>query len=61
MTDFEKKIRIRDLKQMLDNSDFKVLKCYEAQMLGETTPYNVTELVAQRRAWRDELNVLEAG
>jgi len=51
--------RISELKYLLNNEDYKVIKCYEAQLLQEEMPYNLQELLAQRKAWRDEINALE--
>lgn len=56
----QEKAKIRELKENLQNTDFKVLKCYEASMLDEPLPYDLPELVAERRAWRAELNELES-
>jgi hypothetical protein len=51
--------RLRDLKQMLIDTDFKIIKCYEAQMLGEPLPYDFQALVADRKMWRQEINELK--
>jgi predicted nuclease with TOPRIM domain len=51
--------RLSHIKKYLDNSDYKIIKCYEAQLLQEEMPYNLQELLAQRKAWRDEINALE--
>jgi hypothetical protein len=51
--------RISELKYLLNNEDYKVIKCYEAQLLQEEMPYNLQELLAQRKAWREEINALE--
>lgn len=55
----DKKSAIRILKKQLDSTDYKVIKCYEAQLGNEEMPYNLQELLAQRKAWRDEINQLE--
>lgn len=55
----EKGQRILELKFFLDSGDYKVIKCYEAQLSNEEMPYNLQELLAQRKAWRDEINALE--
>lgn len=57
--DIMTKARIRELKDLLQQTDFKVLKCYEASMLGEPFPYDLEALVTERKAWRKELNELE--
>jgi hypothetical protein len=57
---FLDKISLVDsLKQNLINTDYQVIKCYEASLLNEEMPYNLQELLAQRKAWRDEINALE--
>lgn len=53
------KDKIKILKQQLNNSDYKVIKCYEAQLGNEEMPYNLQGLLAQRKAWREEINALE--
>lgn len=56
----QEKARVRELHQNLADTDFKVIKCYEAQLMGEKMPYDVEALIVQRREWRKELNELEA-
>jgi len=51
--------RLQELIAMLGSTDYKVTKCYEAQLLGLPMPYDVQELTSQRQAWRDEINSLE--
>lgn len=55
----EKQAVIDSLKAQIAEGDYKVIKCAEAQLMGEELPYNVTELHAQRQALRDEINKLE--
>jgi hypothetical protein len=58
----EKNIKIRKVKELkdnLNNSDYKIIKCYEAFMRQLPLPYNLEELSAQRDAWRAEINELE--
>lgn len=55
----EKQAAIDALKAQIAESDYKVIKCAEAQFLGEELPYNVAELHKQRQALRDEINKLE--
>lgn len=52
---------IEALKQALDATDYKVTKCYECALVGETLPYDVQELHRERQAIRDEINRLESG
>lgn len=56
----EKQAVIDSLKAQIAESDYKVIKCAEAQLMGEELPYNVAELHAQRQALRDEINKLES-
>jgi hypothetical protein len=51
--------KFNELKKLLEDTDYKVIKCYEAQLGNEEMPYNLTELLAERKAWRDEINALE--
>jgi hypothetical protein len=51
--------RIEELKTMLKDTDYQIIKCYEAQLLNEEMPYNLQELLSQRKAWRDEINAIE--
>lgn len=56
----EKQAVTDSLKAQIAESDYKVIKCAEAQLMGEELPYNVAELHAQRQALRDEINKLES-
>lgn len=47
--------RIRELKQLLANTDYKVQKYLEGQMSEDEW----TTAKAERQAWRDEINKLE--
>lgn len=51
--------RVFELKKFLSDSDYKIIKCYESELAQEEMPYNLQELLAQRKAWRDEINQLE--
>lgn len=51
--------QIAELKKKLADSDYKVIKCSECQLLGQELPYDVTELHAERQAIRDQINQLE--
>ena len=45
----------------LDSYDYKIIKCYEAALLGKKDmPYDVNGLVEQRQAVRDKINALQA-
>jgi hypothetical protein len=51
--------KINELKLKLNETDYQVIKCYEASLLEEEIPYDLQELLAQRKAWREEINTLE--
>ncbi len=42
-----------------DYGDWKIIKCYEAALLGLEMPYDVTELHEKRQKARDRINELE--
>lgn len=52
----EKQARLNALKQLLISSDYKALKFSE----GGIADADYAPIKAQRRAWRDEINTLEA-
>jgi hypothetical protein len=56
---FNKMGQIDNLKNLLNQSDYKIIKCYEAQLLNEPMPYDLPALLAERKAWRNEINTLE--
>ena len=51
--------QISELKELLRASDYKVIKCLEAFVAGETMPYDFVQLKAQRKTWREEIAKLE--
>ena len=51
--------QIADLKAQLSATDYKVVKCSEAQLAGEELPYDIAELHAERQVIRDRINELE--
>lgn len=51
--------RIWELKDQLAQGDYKIIKCAEAQLMGEPLPYDIEALVAERNAMRAEINELE--
>jgi hypothetical protein len=55
----DKEQRISDLKKLLFLSDFKIIKCLEAQLTGEPWPYDYEALIKQRKEWREEIRALE--
>lgn len=54
-------MEIAALKAQLAAEDYKVIKCFEAQMCGEELPYDIAELHAARNAIREQINALEGG
>lgn len=59
---FDKKLaqrRINELKKQLSDSDYKIIKCYEASLLNEQNPYDIETMHAERQAIRDEINRIE--
>lgn len=51
---------INTLKESLNNSDYKVIKCYEASLCGEDMPYDIKAVRSERQAIRDKINQIEA-
>lgn len=51
--------QIAELKTKLESTDYKVIKCYEAQLKGKEMPYDVDALLDERQAMRDKINELE--
>lgn len=51
--------KINSLKQKLSDGDYKITKCYEANMLGNELPYDLKTLSAERNELREEINRLE--
>lgn len=55
----QRQARIDELRTLLAESDYKVIKNNEFQMLGLPLPYDPQEVHDEKQAWRDELNRLE--
>lgn len=51
--------RVAELKEQLNSTDYKIIKCSECSLAGVELPYDVAALHAQRQALRDEINELE--
>ena len=49
----------RSLESSLQQGDYKVIKCAEAQAAGEEMPYDAEALHTQRQAWRDRINEID--
>lgn len=54
-----KERRIKELKALLADTDYKIIKCSEYQLAGLDLPYDIVALHAQRQEIRDEINKLE--
>lgn len=52
-------MEIERLKSELQESDYKVIKCAEAMVVGAEMPYDVASLHKVRQALRDKINELE--
>ncbi len=50
---------IERLKQQLEDTDYKIIKCYEYSLVGEHLPYDVKALHGERQALRDRIAELE--
>lgn len=57
----EQKIRreIEELKKALTSTDYKVIKCYEASLIGEELPYDIKVLHKERQQIRNRINTLQ--
>lgn len=51
--------KIKALQDDLASTDYKVIKCYEANLVGEQPPYDVQNLHSSRQALRDKINSIE--
>ena len=52
--------QIAELKAQLETTDYRIIKCSEAQLVGEELPYDIVALHRERQALRDKINELEA-
>lgn len=50
---------IEELKQSLADSDYKIIKCYEATIAGEELPYDFASVRNEREEARSKINELE--
>lgn len=53
------KRQIQELKDRLSETDYKIIKCYEASLLEMELPYDIQGLHRERQAIRNEINTLE--
>ena len=51
---------VDSLKEQLNATDYKIIKCSEYQLAGKELPYNIEELHLERQALRDEINKMES-
>ena len=56
---------LRVLQSRLDATtsevgDWKIVKCYEAALIGEPAPYDIEALHTERQQIRDRINEIEA-
>ena len=51
--------KIKELKAKLSDTDYKVMKCYEASLLNFPLPYNMDDVHQTRQDYRDKINALE--
>lgn len=51
--------KIQTLKKSLEDTDFKVIKCYEAALIGDEMPYDTASLISERQSCRVEINNLQ--
>lgn len=58
-TPVDNSAEIEQLKAQLASTDYKVIKCSEAQLAGEELPYDIVALHAERQSLRDKINELE--
>jgi hypothetical protein len=47
------------LEEELKKTDYKVIKAYEASLIGKDVPYDFNEVHSDRQAIRDKINELE--
>lgn len=52
-------IKIERLKQELSETDYKIIKCYEYQLIGLELPYDIQKFHTERQEIRNKINELE--
>lgn len=52
-------IKINELKQQLADDDYKIIKCYEFNLLNEPSPYDISAIHLKRQDIRKKINNLE--
>lgn len=48
-----------ELKSQLQETDYKIIKCYEYNLAGLELPYDIQKLHNERQELRDKINELE--
>lgn len=51
--------QITALKEQLSSTDYKIIKCSEASLVGEELPYDISALHVERQTIRSQINELE--
>ena len=51
--------RIEKLQKEIASTDYRIIKCYEASLVGDPMPYDIQELRSSRQAIRDSINATE--
>lgn len=51
--------KLKVLKDELKDDDYKIIKCYEASLVGEPLPYDIEALHTKRQKIREQINMLE--
>lgn len=52
--------QITQLEEELRKNDYKVIKSFEAQLVGAPCPYDINKVHIERQATRDKINELES-
>jgi hypothetical protein len=52
-------VQITSLKSQIAETDYKIIKCIEYQLVDKELPYDITQLHADRQTLRDQINILE--
>lgn len=55
-----KEQELQKIKEELANSDYMILKCWEAEKLGLPLSYTAEEIHAIKQPLRDRINALQA-
>lgn len=50
---------IKRLQSELSSTDYKIIKSYEASLIGEPSEYNIKEVHLIRQEYRDKINELQ--